>query len=275
LAMDLVQRCGVKAAFTALTPGFEMGECAMQLRMYLADPACGCADGCAQQVECVGESGMDVRAAQRIAKFAAGILDRDQIAKEVSAVDRRDVAGLERVEIARVVPVEQMPPVPLQAPDRGERRFEAVEHLRGSDPAEVIGRDGVEIHDFWKGDARAYNGVTVPGFPNFFLIYGPNVGGVVAGSLHFMIERAVEFSLKAVHEVLQRGASAIDVKPAALDRFVEWVDAGNRRLAWGQPYVRSWYQNSHGRVSQVWPYTNVEYWEATETVKADDHEFLA
>ena len=143
------------------------------------------------------------------------------------------------------------------------------------DEVEVVGREGVEIHNFWKGDARAYNGVTVPGFPNFFLIYGPNVGGVVAGSLHFMIERAVEFSLKAVHEVLQRGASAIDVKPAALDRFVEWVDAGNRRMAWGQPYVRSWYQNAHGRVSQVWPYTNVEYWETTETVKADDHEFLA
>ncbi|WP_324643709.1 NAD(P)/FAD-dependent oxidoreductase [Pseudarthrobacter sp. LT1] len=143
------------------------------------------------------------------------------------------------------------------------------------DEVEVVGRDGVEIHDFWKGDARAYNGVTVPGFPNFFLIYGPNVGGVVAGSLHFMIERAVEFSLRAVHEVLQRGASAIDVKLEALDRFVKWVDAGNRRMAWGQPYVRSWYQNSHGRVSQVWPYTNVEYWEATETVKADDHEFLA
>ncbi|MFP3462524.1 NAD(P)/FAD-dependent oxidoreductase [Arthrobacter globiformis] len=143
------------------------------------------------------------------------------------------------------------------------------------DEVEVVGRGGVEIHDFWKGDARAYNGVTVPGFPNFFLLYGPNVGGVVGGSLHFMIERAVEFSLKAVHEVLRRGASAIDVTPEALDRFVDWVDAGNRRMAWGQPYVRSWYQNAHGRVSQVWPYTNVEYWEATETVRADDHEFLA
>ena len=106
------------------------------------------------------------------------------------------------------------------------------------DEVEVIGRDGVEIHDFWKGDARAYNGITVPGFPNFFLIYGPNVGGVVAGSLHFMIERAVEFSLKSVYEILQRGVSAIDVRPAALDRFVDWIDAGNRRMAWGQPYVQ-------------------------------------
>jgi 4-hydroxyacetophenone monooxygenase len=104
----------------------------------------------------------------------------------------------------------------------------AVDYL---DEVEVIGRDGVEIHDFWKGDARAYNGITVPGFPNFFLIYGPNVGGVVAGSLHFMIERAVEFSLKSVYEILQKGVSAIDVKPAALDRFVDWIDAGNRRMA--------------------------------------------
>ena len=143
------------------------------------------------------------------------------------------------------------------------------------DEVEVIGRDGVEIHDFWKGDARAYNGITVPGFPNFFLIYGPNVGGVVAGSLHFMIERAVEFSLKSVYEILQRGVSAIDVRPAALDRFVDWIDAGNRRMAWGQPYVHTWYQNAHGRVSQVWPYTNVEYWQITEAVSESDHEFIA
>ena len=142
------------------------------------------------------------------------------------------------------------------------------------DDVEVIGRDGVEIHDFWAGDARAYNGITVPGFPNLFLVYGPNTGGVVSGSLHFMIERAVEFSLKCVHELLQRGAAAIDVRPEALERFVDWVDAGNRRMAWGQPYVKTWYQNSHGRVSQVWPYTNVEYWEATESVSEDDHEYL-
>lgn len=150
--------------------------------------------------------------------------------------------------------------------------FKPSEYL---DEVEVIGRDGVEIHDFWKGDARAFNGITVPGFPNFFLIYGPNVGGVVAGSLHFMIERAVEYSLKCVHEVLQRSVAAIDVKPVALNRFVDWIDAGNRRMAWGQPYVKSWYQNSHGRVSQVWPYTNAEYWEVTESVREIDHEFIA
>jgi len=142
------------------------------------------------------------------------------------------------------------------------------------DGVEVVGRDGVEIHEFWKGDARAYNGITVPGYPNFFMLYGPNIGGVVAGSLHFMLERAAEYSLKAVREVLERGVKALDVTPEALDRFVEWVDKENRQMAWGQPYVRSWYQNSVGRVSQVWPYTNAEYWQITEHIAPDDYTFL-
>lgn len=161
-----------------------------------------------------------------------------------------------------------------------EHRVDVVVYATGFKPSdyldeiEVVGRDGREIHQFWNGDARAYNGVTVPGFPNLFLIYGPNVGGVVAGSLHFMLERAAEYSLTAIREILERGVSAIDVRPAALDRFVEWVDQGNRKMAWGQPDVKTWYQNRHGRVSQIWPYTNVEYWEITESITEDDYEFL-
>ncbi|WP_163751608.1 flavin-containing monooxygenase [Mycolicibacterium helvum] len=143
------------------------------------------------------------------------------------------------------------------------------------DEIEVIGRGGREIHEFWAGDARAYNGIIVPGFPNFFLVYGPNVGGVVAGSLHFMLERAVEYSLSLIHHILSRHISAIDVRPEALDRFVTWVDQGNRKMAWGQSYVQTWYQNTHGRVSQIWPYTNVEYWDITESVIEADYEFLA
>ena len=45
-------------------------------------------------------------------------------------------------------------------------------------------------------------------------------------------------------------------------------------MAWGQEYVSTWYQNSFGRVSQVWPFTNLEYWDCTETVQDKDHVFL-
>lgn len=177
-------------------------------------------------------------------------------------------------------PIREFTPGGIVTEDGTEHHVDVVIYATGFRPSEylegikIVGREGQEIHDFWQGDARAYNGVTVPGFPNFFMIYGPNVGGVVAGSLHFMLERASEYSLKAVREVLQRGVKALDVKPAALDRFVDWVDQENRQMAWGQPYVRTWYQNGCGRVSQIWPFTNVEYWNVTESVRPEDYDFL-
>lgn len=176
--------------------------------------------------------------------------------------------------------IERFTPTGIIDGDGVARDVDVVVYATGFRPSEflegieVIGRDGVDLQDFWAGNARAYNGVTVPGFPNLFLIYGPNVGGVVQGSLHFMLERAAEFAVKSMREVLERGVTAIDVRPDALDRFVEYVDEGSRRMAWGQPYVRTWYQNASGRVTAIWPYTNIEYWNLTERVNPADHDFL-
>lgn len=142
------------------------------------------------------------------------------------------------------------------------------------DPIEIVGRGGREIHDYWGGDAKGFAGITVPGFPNLFMLLGPNTGGVVGGALHFMIERAAEYGVKAVRELLERDAKALDLRQEALERHIAWVDAENRRMTWGQPYVKTWYQNRFGRVSQVWPFRTSEYWRITEHVDADDYEFL-
>ncbi|NLT26117.1 MAG: NAD(P)/FAD-dependent oxidoreductase [Microbacteriaceae bacterium] len=143
------------------------------------------------------------------------------------------------------------------------------------DPIEIVGRGGVEIHDYWGGDAKGFAGITVPGFPNLFMLLGPNTGGVVAGGLHFMIERAAEYAVKAIKELLVRDAKALDLTQEALDRHIAWVDGENYRMTWGQPYVRTWYKNRFNRVSQVWPFRTSEYWRITERVDADDYEFLA
>src|SRR5690606_20082657 len=95
------------------------------------------------------------------------------------------------------------------------------------DGVEIVGRGGVEIHDFWAGDARAYNGVTVPGFPGLHILYGPNINGVVGGTLHFMLERSVEYALRLVRATLAGGHRGLDVTQEALDRYVAWVDAEN------------------------------------------------
>lgn len=143
------------------------------------------------------------------------------------------------------------------------------------DPIEVVGRDGLEIHAYWGGDAKGFAGITVPNFPNLFMLLGPNTGGVVAGGLHFMIERAAEYAVKAIRELLVRDAKALDLKQDALDRHIAWVDEGNYSMTWGQPYVKTWYKNRFNRVSQVWPYRTSEYWTITEQIAEDDYRFLS
>ncbi|HEY4577949.1 MAG TPA: hypothetical protein VIG67_08880, partial [Yaniella sp.] len=142
------------------------------------------------------------------------------------------------------------------------------------DPIEIIGRDGIEIHDYWGGDAKAFAGITVPGFPNFYMLMGPNTGGVVAGGLHFMIERAAEYAVKSIREIFEHDAKALDLKEAALQEHIAWVDAENYKMTWGQPYVKTWYKNKFNRVSQVWPFRTTEYWNITEAVDLNDYDVL-
>lgn len=141
------------------------------------------------------------------------------------------------------------------------------------DPIE-IGRGGVEIHEYWGGDAKGFAGITVPGFPNLFMLLGPNTGGVVAGGLHFMIERAAEYTVKAIKEILERDAKGLDLKQEALDEHIAWVDRENYNMTWGQEYVKTWYKNKFNRVSQVWPFRTSEYWNITEAVNMEDYEVL-
>ena len=127
----------------------------------------------------------------------------------------------------------------------------------------VFGRGGEELHDHWQGDARAYLGMTVPNFPNFFMIYGPNTNIVVNGSIIFFSECSVRYIVGALELLAEQDLATMEVKPAVHDAFNEKVDAANLKMAWGSPQVTSWYKNALGRVSQNWPFLLVDYWEAT------------
>ncbi|MER5477557.1 NAD(P)/FAD-dependent oxidoreductase [Streptomyces sp. NPDC002734] len=144
--------------------------------------------------------------------------------------------------------------------------FKASDYL---DPIQVTGPAGQTLKEHWNGDATAWAGICVPGFPNLFLVQGPNTNYVVHGQFHFMIECGVEFAVEAIHQLLRRRAASVEVRQETLDRFLAWVDQGNARRAWGQPQVRTWYKNSRGRVSQVWPYSHLEYWNLTRGADFD------
>ena len=135
---------------------------------------------------------------------------------------------------------------------------------------EVTGKDGRELHERWGGDARAYLGITVPGFPNFFIIYGPNTNIVVNGSIIFFSESAVRYIVGCLRLLAESGARAMEVKQTVHDAFNVKVDEANKGWAWGSPHVSSWYKNQFGRVSQNWPFGLIDYWRATLAPNPDD-----
>lgn len=130
----------------------------------------------------------------------------------------------------------------------------------------VTGAGGLDLQEYWNGDARAYLGITVPHFPNLFCVYGPNTNLVVNGSTVLFSELSAEYILTAIRGLLERGDAALDVREDAYEAYNEALDAENRRMAWGAAEVSSWYKNATGRVSQVWPYPLLDYWTATRDV---------
>jgi 4-hydroxyacetophenone monooxygenase len=142
-------------------------------------------------------------------------------------------------------------------------------------PMQVTGRGGIDLHEHWGGDARAYLGVTVPGFPNLFCLYGPNTNIVVNGSIIYFSECGVRYVLGLLELLLATGNRAVEVRKDVHDAFNEAVDAENRRMAWGWSDVPSWYKNEHGHVAQNWPFTLLEYWQRTVRPDPDDYELLA
>ncbi len=141
-------------------------------------------------------------------------------------------------------------------------------------PMTITGHGGIDLHEQWGGDARAYLGVTVPGFPNLFCLYGPNTNIVINGSIVYFSECGVRYILGLIKLLLEQNHRALDVRKDVHDEFNEQVDAENKRMAWGASEVNSWYKNEHGRVAQNWPFTLLEYWQRTLAPNADDYEFV-
>ena len=137
-------------------------------------------------------------------------------------------------------------------------------------PMRVVGKGGVDLETAWNGDARAYLGMTTPGFPNLFIIYGPNTNIVINGSIIFFSECSVRYVVGCMKLLAETGAKSMEVKRDVHDAFNIEVDKGNDLMAWGSPHVNSWYKNAAGRVTQNWPFPIVEYWNQTVAPNPDD-----
>jgi 4-hydroxyacetophenone monooxygenase len=140
-------------------------------------------------------------------------------------------------------------------------------------PMAVFGRDGRELHEVWgPDDAKAYLGLTVPGFPNFFMLTGPNTGLAHGGNQIFMTECGVRYMMLALRELLEGGHRSIECRREVYENYNHEVDAMHARMVWTHKGMTNWYRNPHGRVFAITPWRLVEYWKMTSRFDAGEYE---
>lgn len=122
----------------------------------------------------------------------------------------------------------------------------------------VTGTGGRTLADAWATGMEGYLGVAVSGFPNLFLLVGPN-SGLGHSSMVFMIERQVEYVVKALRLRDSRGAASLCVRPRAQRAFVHEMDERSAGTVWTTG-CRSWYLDRFGRNRTLWPGSVLEYW---------------
>jgi 4-hydroxyacetophenone monooxygenase len=139
-------------------------------------------------------------------------------------------------------------------------------------PMDIRGRSGTPLKDVWgEDDPRAYVGITVPDYPNLFVMSGPNTGLAHGGSVIFVAECQVRYIAAMLCEMIRRGLTDVEVRRAVHDAFNEKVDAEHAMLVWSHPGMTNWYRNRRGRVFIPMPFRLVDYWTMTHAPNLDDY----
>jgi hypothetical protein len=116
---------------------------------------------------------------------------------------------------------------------------------------DVTGLRGRRLDETWHKGAEAYLGISVAGFPNLFMLYGPNtnLGG---NSILYMLEGQIRYVAAALRALESEGLGWIDVRPEVQQKFNTWVTASSRTSVW-ESGCHSWYTTASGRNTNNWP----------------------
>jgi cation diffusion facilitator CzcD-associated flavoprotein CzcO len=135
----------------------------------------------------------------------------------------------------------------------------------------VRGKGGVDIVDTWRDGAHAYLGTALPGYPNFFMIVGPNTG-LGHNSMVYMIESQVEYILRALQSMQNQRAAAIEVRPQVERAYNEQIQQKLGRAIWSTGGCKSWYLDPKtGKNTTLWPGFAFRFRQATSTFSMDDY----
>jgi cation diffusion facilitator CzcD-associated flavoprotein CzcO len=186
--------------------------------------------------------------------------------------------ALQRSDVELVTePISHLTAGAVVTADGVERQVDAVIYatgFRAADfmlPMEVVGRGGHSLHEAWAGAPHAHLGITVPGFPSMFLIYGPNTN-TSGGSIILYEEAQAAYIRQALQHICARGAAAAEVRPEVETASDRQVQSRFKGTAWVQ--CESWYrEGGDGRIVANWPGYMREYQRAVTRLDPSDYEF--
>lgn len=137
----------------------------------------------------------------------------------------------------------------------------------------IMGRDGRSLAEVWQGSPQAHLGTTVSGFPNLFLILGPNTG-LGHNSVVIMIEAQLGYLSRALAHMRRTGASAIEPLPSAQRAWLDEVDRKMAGSVWTAGGCQSWYLDPTGRNSTLWPGTTLAFRRRLSRFRPSEYEAL-
>ena len=143
---------------------------------------------------------------------------------------------------------------------------------RNASRIDIRGSGGVTLADTWAKGIGAYLGITVPNFPNFFIMQGPTTGLAHGGSLIFTSEMQARYIGLAICQANDSDIAAIDVKQSVHDRYIERVDAEHAQLVWSHPGMLPYYRDAFGKIRMVLPWRMVDYFHMTRRPDLTDFE---
>jgi cation diffusion facilitator CzcD-associated flavoprotein CzcO len=133
----------------------------------------------------------------------------------------------------------------------------------------IEGLEGRTLANDWAAGAEAYYGLTVAGYPNFFMLYGPNTN-LGHNSIIFMMEAQARYIARAIRTLEARDLAYLDLRRDVMAAFNGRVQTALRRTAWAAAGA-SWYKDASGRITNNWPWTTIQYWWETRRLRLEDY----
>ena len=125
----------------------------------------------------------------------------------------------------------------------------------------AVGRSGKSLRESWEDiDAKAYLGTSIPDFPNFFALYGPNLQSGHGGSYMFMAEMQTRFVMDLIIKMLDNDLAWFECDREICERYNDRVDAAHEKMVWTHPGMETYYRNEKGRVVVNSPFLNSEFY---------------